>query len=66
MTERRGVVLHALRAGWQGLRQVTGDDAFERYLERHMKLHPEVPPLSREEFYVSELDRKWSGVNRCC
>ena len=59
-------MLHVLRAGWAGLRQITGDDAFERYLERHNHLHPDVPPLSREEFYASELDRKWSGVNRCC
>ncbi|PWC56048.1 YbdD/YjiX family protein [Azospirillum sp. TSO22-1] len=59
-------MLHVLRAGWEGLRQITGDDAFERYLERHNRLHRDVPPLSREEFYASELDRKWSGVNRCC
>lgn len=59
-------MLHVLRAGWAGLRQITGDDAFERYLERHTRLHPDVPPLTREEFYTSELDRKWCGVNRCC
>ena len=66
MTERQPVVLHALRVGWAGLRQITGDDAYDRYLERHEKTHPDVPALTRDEFYVSELDRKWSGVNRCC
>jgi uncharacterized short protein YbdD (DUF466 family) len=66
MTEPVPVVLHALRAGWAGLRRITGDDAYDRYLDRHRRIHPDLPPLDREEFYISELDRKWSGINRCC
>ncbi|HYE48031.1 MAG TPA: YbdD/YjiX family protein [Azospirillaceae bacterium] len=55
-----------LRGFWEGLRQLTGDDAYDRYLERQASLHPEMPPLDREAFYLSELERRWSGVSRCC
>jgi uncharacterized short protein YbdD (DUF466 family) len=55
-----------LRALWAGLRTVSGDDAYERYLEHHARAHPGVAPLSRRAFYLDEEQRKWSGVNRCC
>ncbi|QJE72618.1 YbdD/YjiX family protein [Aerophototrophica crusticola] len=55
-----------LRTAWTVLREVSGDSAYETYLARHAVTHPEEPPLDREAFYLSELDRRWSGVNRCC
>ncbi|MFC7334420.1 YbdD/YjiX family protein [Rhodocista pekingensis] len=55
-----------LRTAWQALREISGDDAYDRYLERHAATHPEEPPLDREAFYLSELDRRFSGVSRCC
>ncbi|MGH8530446.1 MAG: CstA-like transporter-associated (seleno)protein [Nevskiales bacterium] len=52
---------------WRWLRQLSGDDAYERYLVhwrvRHAK---EGAPLDRKAFYRAELTRKWSGVRRCC
>jgi len=55
-----------LRKLWDFLREATGDDAYERYLARHASTHAEVPALSREAFFRSEQDRKWSGIARCC
>lgn len=55
-----------LRAFWAGFRNVLGDDAFERYLERHMRIHPNVPPLDRKTFFKAELERRWTGIRRCC
>ena len=55
-----------LRKLWDFLREATGDDAYERYLTRHIATHSEIPALSREDFFRSEQDRKWSGVTRCC
>jgi len=53
---------------WRILRQISGDDAYERYLEhwrlRHM--HEGKRPLTRQEFYNIEQERKWNGVRRCC
>ncbi len=53
---------------WGGLREVTGDDAYERYLEHwreHHALEGGKPP-GRKAFFKQELERKWSGVRRCC
>ena len=55
-----------LRALWRWLREVSGDDAYERYLCHHARAHPGVHAPSRREFYAQELQRKWSGINRCC
>ena len=54
------------RALWRWLREVSGDDAYERYLRHHALSHPGALVPSRREFYTQELQRKWSGVNRCC
>ena len=48
------------------MREVTGDDAYERYLERHRRTLPDVPAITEKEFFASEQERKWSGINRCC
>jgi uncharacterized short protein YbdD (DUF466 family) len=54
----------------QNIRQLSGDDAYERYLahyeEHHSdKIEPE-PPLSREAFFKQWQDGKWTGIKRCC
>jgi uncharacterized short protein YbdD (DUF466 family) len=55
-----------LQAAWNYLRSVSGDNAYERYLEHHSHAHPDTTPLSRRAFYDESQTRKWSGVNRCC
>jgi uncharacterized short protein YbdD (DUF466 family) len=68
MRSARGLPRHIERAlaatvGW--LRAVSGDDAYERYLTHHARMHA-GPPLSRKAFYDDREQRKWSGVSRCC
>jgi uncharacterized short protein YbdD (DUF466 family) len=58
-------LLRALTAAARGLRALSGDDAYERYLTHHARSHP-GPALSRGEFYRQREERKWSGVSRCC
>jgi uncharacterized short protein YbdD (DUF466 family) len=48
------------------LRQLSGDDAYERYLARHAQAHSDKPPLTRRELFKQEQERKWNGVRRCC
>ncbi|MGE0116150.1 MAG: YbdD/YjiX family protein [Steroidobacteraceae bacterium] len=48
------------------LRQVSGDDAYERYLAHHRRHHADQAVLDRRAFYLAEQRRKWSGVKRCC
>ena len=50
-----------LRHLWAGLRELSGDVAYERYCRDNPR-----PALSREEFYLDRLRRKYSGVSRCC
>lgn len=56
----------ALRAVLDSIRALTGDDAYERYLQRHRTRHPDVPALSPAAFYASEIERRYSGITRCC
>jgi uncharacterized short protein YbdD (DUF466 family) len=55
-----------LKRAWSYLREVTGDDAYERYLEHHRGAHPGEAPLSRDRFFRERQDRKWSKISRCC
>ncbi len=50
---------------WLGLRQWSGDAAYERYVECATKGGAKVA-LSETEFYVEQLNRKYSRPNRCC
>jgi uncharacterized short protein YbdD (DUF466 family) len=51
---------------WRGIREWCGDAAYERYLESHDRHSCGVAVLTREEFYLSQLQKKYSRVNRCC
>jgi putative selenoprotein len=64
--------MKVLRAGWYWLRQVSGDAAYDNYLlcnnrctDTEESLAP-APPLSRAEFYLDSLRRRYSTVSRCC
>jgi len=51
---------------WRVIRSLATDDAYERYLAHHSTAHAGTSPLSRRDFYLSEQQRKWTGVSRCC
>jgi uncharacterized short protein YbdD (DUF466 family) len=55
----------ALRNFWRGIRQWSGDSAYETYLACAERQRAEKP-LSAAEFYVEQLNRKYSRPNRCC
>ncbi len=55
-----------LKQGLANLRQITGDDAYERYLAHQRQHHPDQLALNRRAFYLAEQQRKWNGVKRCC
>jgi uncharacterized short protein YbdD (DUF466 family) len=58
----------ALRRIWALLRELTGDDAYERYLAHWRAEHAtsDGAPLDRATFCREEQRRKWDGVRRCC
>jgi len=57
---------------WARVRQLSGDDAYERYLQHYAEHHQSCPkdeaelPLSKEAFFKEWQDKKWTGVKRCC
>jgi uncharacterized short protein YbdD (DUF466 family) len=55
---------------WARIRQLSGDDAYERYLQHYYEHHAQQTeahePLSREDFFKQWQDKKWTGVKRCC
>jgi uncharacterized short protein YbdD (DUF466 family) len=55
----------ALRNFWRDLRQWSGDSAYETYLACAER-QPTQKPLSATEFYVEQLNSKYSRPNRCC
>jgi uncharacterized short protein YbdD (DUF466 family) len=55
-----------LRRIWRGIREWCGDAAYDRYLESCAKHLCAGAVLTREEFYVSQLQKKYSRVSRCC
>jgi uncharacterized short protein YbdD (DUF466 family) len=57
---------HRAARVWSVLRELTGDDAYERYLQHHTSAHPGEPALDRAAFFKAEQKRKWEGVRRCC
>lgn len=51
----------------QGCRQVFGVPDYERYLTHMAAHHPGEPLLSRRDFFVQAIDRKYGKSGpRCC
>lgn len=60
--------MQRLKAFCKGIRQLSGDDAYERYLLHYAEHHQnsnEVP-LTKAEFFKQWQDNLWDGVKRCC
>lgn len=66
MRQAKKVVKRALRRFWCGLREWCGDAAYERYLGAKRRQDAERGTLSAEEFYVEQINRRYSRPNRCC
>jgi uncharacterized short protein YbdD (DUF466 family) len=65
-------LIKSLKNLWARVRQLSGDDAYERYLQRFAEHHQsgsvgETEPLmTKEAFFKEWQDKKWTGVKRCC
>ena len=51
----------ALRYAWEYLREISGENAYDRYLLVHAATHPEKPPMTRAEFYRHRQDEKYNN-----
>jgi len=60
-------VFAKLHKCWSVLRRLSGDDAYERYVEHWRRHHAGTGvPLDRATFMRRETERRWNGVRRCC
>lgn len=62
----RAELKQRLKNLWHYLRQVTGDDAYERYVTHQKLAHAGEAPITRQQFFKQRQDEKWSKVSRCC
>ena len=58
--------LGLLGKSWRFLRQVSGDDAYDRYLAHMSRLHPGQPVIARGAYFRARQEQKWSRISRCC
>lgn len=66
MGKLAGNLKRIARAAWSGLREWSGDAAYERYLRRNAAATPRGRALTLAEFYVEHVNRKYSRPSRCC
>ncbi len=55
-----------LRIAWRALRDWCGDAAYEQYLRSRGARSASAHTLTPAEFYVEQLNRRYSRPNRCC
>jgi uncharacterized short protein YbdD (DUF466 family) len=58
------MAIEMMRRVWDMAREVLGDNAYERYKARARQQGQKV--LTAKEFYLSQLERKYSKPSRCC
>lgn len=54
------------RRFWRAVREWCGDAAYERYLRSCATHGATCAKLTAEEFYIEQLNRRYSRPNRCC
>lgn len=60
------IIKRVMRRFWRGVRDWCGDTAYERYLRCYAVRGNEFRRLTAQEFYVQQLNRRYSRPNRCC
>ena len=66
MRDARRTVRKMAKRFWRGLREWCGDAAYERYLRSSVVEQGKTQRLSTREFYVEQVNRRYSRPNRCC
>jgi len=59
-------VVRRMKQFWSVVRELVGDDAYERYCVHHQRHHAQEQPLNRQAFYLKNQQEKWNGIKRCC
>lgn len=54
------------RYAWEYLKEISGENAYDRYLAVHAATHPGKPVMSRSEFYRHRQDEKYNNPGSRC
>ena len=55
-----------LRAIWDYLKEISGENAYDRYLAVHTATHPGKSAMSRGEFYRARQYEKYNNPGSRC
>jgi uncharacterized short protein YbdD (DUF466 family) len=61
-----GQLRRAGRSFWRGLREWCGDASYEKYMSASATQKSTCAKLTPAEFYVEQLNRRYSRPSRCC
>lgn len=63
MPDGRG---NPFRYAWEYLKEISGENAYDRYLAVHTATHPGKAPMNRSEFYRWRQDEKYNNPGSRC
>jgi uncharacterized short protein YbdD (DUF466 family) len=58
--------LRPIKYAWGYLKEISGENAYDRYLEMHAATHPGKQPMSRGEFYRRRQDEMFVNPGSRC
>ncbi len=59
-------LLRPFRYAWEYLKEISGENAYDRYLSAHASTHPGKPAMSRGEFYRWRQEDKYNDPGSRC
>ena len=59
-------IVRPFRYAWEYLKEISGENAYDRYLAVHTATHPDKPAMSRGEFYRWRQDDKYNDPGSRC
>ena len=59
-------MIEHLRAIWDYLKEISGENAYDRYLAVHTATHPDKRAMTRGEFYRARQDDKYNNPGSRC
>ena len=59
-------LVRPFRYAWEYLKEISGENAYDRYLAVHAATHPDKPAMSRTEFYRWRQDDKYNNPGSRC
>jgi uncharacterized short protein YbdD (DUF466 family) len=59
-------LVRPFRYAWEYLKEISGENAYDRYLAVHAATHPGKPAMRRSEFYRWRQDDKYNNPGSRC